>query len=858
MTEGDAGPSTPRPSSPPLPAVASPSKPRRTSWFGISLGAATLSPAKVATGVVEHVEHLPPMGSEHGVDVEGDTVDGAATVSGRGKHRKRRSRGSQGDIDSETIRLEDLSAYPTARGPDVSTLAHSFLTLEDSPLIPRPRISPRTSSMLTEDPPTPIPIVDQERPLPPIPPHPPPHDTPLVVPRGIVITPSSPQKANFEERLTSSEAMALRTRSRSRSISPARLKSPIGLGLPRMIHPDLESTADTPPSLPIKPQVVSSPLPSSSGTSTPIVSFANSSDERPGAPRRGRLLRARSLSNVLARVETTPSSPSGTDTPASREEDAPTSGSSGGVLGWLGLRRTVKRRPSSVLTDSPADPEVPYDEKGHYSGKQSLGLEEEILRDDSNRDDTVRGPLVTRDVSLGSITAMDIRDDGQNPVANHQHLGPQQASSSPIPIPRLSSSATASSSRSSFSLPPIETDKSALLPPDSPWMSSPTSDDEPSLSADRVFDSVDSKGPLGVSHRATKVSLGSSLHLLPEHVAFDITPQMSASLPKETRLRSWSDASQASPQRPHFDASPTDNGTTARAVPAAGSSPFLEPSPLESPRPPLGPRANSGSAALLDRMKSVFGRSSSRNRAGTLDSRSEDFINEFGAIAISERPGRLPRPAQSISSATSPESGASPSLQATQNGTGALDVKPSNERLPRAIITPQRSGSIQPDPQARPARHRPRASTVSFAPSPSSLMPPPSATFMSVAATPPRRRPSAFSRISTSLLRSGPSSPRSPGLFPLPARSTGSPASDNISSFAPWDEHGSSGMLTPGASPRPSIGSVTAAMTGFAARSIVALKEGETPDQWIERLAATVGPGDIAGILASRCVSTQL
>jgi hypothetical protein len=147
-------------------------------------------------------------------------------------------------------------------------------------------------------------------------------------------------------------------------------------------------------------------------------------------------------------------------------------------------------------------------------------------------------------------------------------------------------------------------------------------------------------------------------------------------------------------------------------------------------------------------------------------------------------------------------------------------------------------------------RTRARASTVSFAPSISQAPTPSSPGLFPVSATPPRHRPGAIHRLSSGLFGSGASSPKGGGsLFPLPPRSSGS-ISSSVTGFGPQDDT-TSGLLSPGTSPRPSVGSISGAVGG-PSKHVVAREGEETSEIWLERITRTVGRNDIAGVLAAR------
>ena len=123
--------------------------------------------------------------------------------------------------------------------------------------------------------------------------------------------------------------------------------------------------------MPSKAQSVSSPLPSRGSSPTPRIAFAEPhSVGRDGhvtdsekVEKRGRGKRARSLSGMLSRPPVVESGPN--SRPTTPEPDTPeVTVKASGVLGWLGVKKTVKRRASETKLE-PMAPRLSSGSRGH-------------------------------------------------------------------------------------------------------------------------------------------------------------------------------------------------------------------------------------------------------------------------------------------------------------------------------------------------------------------------------------------------------------------------------------------------------------------------------------------------------------
>ncbi|WVF68224.1 hypothetical protein IAT40_002989 [Kwoniella sp. CBS 6097] len=900
-------------------------------------------------------------------------IDG--NVESTVKKKKKRRSGGQPDPDLDVMRMEDLGDRFRGKEGRISLRSVSDVTMKgdhevndqstphalpartfsrtasdrdpfgspmptprassSSVINDRPSILPRKSSIPTQSrPPTiyttdkiqpPIPV-DHERPLPPLPPFGSNSNSTLnprtgmeiskpEIPRGIVVTPSSPRKLSK----TPKKAIIGERRSRSATgrprevISTKRAQSTapsttIGLGLPSALLPSSKSNTDSPPPPPVpsKPQSVSSPFPSRSPSPIPRIAFVEPEvppsqkveSQVPPEEKRNRVRRARSLSGLFGKtppiVYAAKLEDSASQTHGSDANDSPLSESASktsGVLEWLGVRKTVKRKMSAAkLKDviDRAETAQKAENSTENADHQGIGRGQEDLRSSSPsgmspnleaQQQTPRQvhPQPGRSTTPSSYTG----GQGQGKLSSlfnrrasarntDDESDPPSVKIAPMAIPNARRrNETAASSQSSFNLPPHDP-ISPFVPENGPWMHSPQTDGEETLFS-----------PEGSTHwgpgvrpwmdgserqNSSRSSISSPLDSLPEQGQ----PQAQSPLKppptlREGRVRSWSDAP-LPPQRvtagssdPHL---PLPRPTTPGPHPQSIS---LSSSPQTPSRPKLGNRANSGNSAIIGRMRSVFSKSTNRSRSNSLLRQASSEIDEFGNITLQGHDPTRMRP--SISSSSINSSGAArgrligdesarpslgPQVDLTEKRSPRSSFTPSMSSLGSAIQPAMADASTQAPGEAKAARrNRVRASTISLAPTSYHFAPPTSPSIFPAAATPPRRRPGTIHRLSNGLFGSGPSSPRSSSLFPLPPRSSGS-ISSSATTGPQWDET-STGFLSPGTSPRPSTGSISATISGNSnALKEASAREGEeTPRQWLDRVVATVGRNDISNVLAA-------
>jgi hypothetical protein len=159
-----------------------------------------------------------------------------------------------------------------------------------------------------------------------------------------------------ERRSSSTDSLQIQGRNRR--------SSPIGLGLPRQLVPENQ----LPPPVPSKRQSVSSPFPTAPSTrsNSPAhkISFAEPEDgEERGREmpqeRRQKVRRARSLSGIFKSANLEPAISTTSDQKEKEKDEK------GGVLVWLGVKKTVKRRQSEThlrqpqTVPSPSEQPVP-------------------------------------------------------------------------------------------------------------------------------------------------------------------------------------------------------------------------------------------------------------------------------------------------------------------------------------------------------------------------------------------------------------------------------------------------------------------------------------------------------------------
>lgn len=750
----------------------------------------------------------------------------------------------------------------------------------------RPAVAPRTSSLSAvlvpprtsidkSTPPLPI-----DRPLPALPPDP--GTTPLTgsastlmpPPSDIIITPSSPRKLQkaptrrpstiFDDMLGRSRTTEPMGEASSRSSSHSRKtisrkSSVIGLGMPRSLR---KGSDDEPPPVPAKPISVSSPHPSRPASPAPEITFAATDTEAKPVQegdheRRLKTKRSRSLSGIFNRsaehLAVPGASTVGADIEHSHELEKeksttlePHSAESGrmsNVLSWFGVKKSSRRRNTVSKTEE---------------GEQRPGTDVEMAQEE-------RKPSTPTLPSQYTTTAVDTTQPGRILRARDLTVSTNSSpSESPRPIITPSSAPIAVPLRASHSF------GSSMGPPSivsgrSSWVASPAVEEEEIIFSPPSAPWVDSPSSTPVSGTASPVSV------MPE-ILEGVPSASSAGLPKggsassgniaslraqpEGRHRAWSDAPQPSP---------------ALAPPATTTS-------VESPgRPRMGSRQNSGNSAIIDRMKGVFAKSTSarnRSRSRSLLPGDEEHVDEFGGITFKSSKGR-PSTAGSAHSTRSHRApnatlldlhGAdkrifldeTPARSARNSFSGSGQTKFSAQSaatVPVPTVTSTGRGSMDaaiPSAVAQPSKTRARASTVSFsATSPPSAFAPPSPMFKALGATPPRRRPSAISRISGGRLGSTPNSPKGGSLFPLPPRSSGGSSVPALSADEGHSGSGQSIILSPGTSPRPSTTSLTGRNDGLL-KQVSKIEEGQTVRDWLDKVQQLVGNADIAGVLASR------
>lgn len=708
------------------------------------------------------------------------------------------------------------------------------------------------------------------------------------------------------------------SRDRERTIR----SSPIGLGLPRQLVPH-DNDHDHPPPVPSKKQSVSTPLPSRTPSPIPRIAFIEPDEAHedrgrtPTVSRNGtkNVKRARSLSGifksspVVTSVTPTHSRP-GTPDPKDGEEQQQEG--AGGLMGWLGMKKTIKRRQSEthlrqnantskVDQPQPDIPRVPSPApRGSHDSQTAIRSTRSSFVDLVSRgsqDSASRPP--SRNSSTAIMAASPSKKLGS--LFSRRQSSKQTESSSstgpspPMPLPTKSNShqqsSGATSSRSSFSLPPFDTSLSPIYPQSGPWMSSPATE----MDEEMLFspESGSNWGPgmrpwmdgTDPPQRSARTSLSSPpMGSLPERGILEgnmdrtRSPDGEGQGQSQNRGRSHSDAPPPSAvqiQDPQSGSHHSPGGSPGLRLAASLSS-----SPVAGSRPKLGNRANSGNAAIIDRMKGVFARNSSRQRASTLlpEPTYSVHVDEFGTIRHSQDESQSPSNASSPSFSSPQQApGSRVSFDDPANSHGSLlglqDAERrriyhdngSNRSSIAASIASQATSTSAQLPAASDickersfiGRARPRASTMSSGPT-NQPFTPPSPVIFPAAATPPRRRPSAIRKLSNTLLGTSPRSgaapsPKSSSLFPLPPRSSGSISSGLTqgSVLAVDDIHGLGPTST--ASPRPSMGSIIAAPTSALPNfKQIAKRQGdETPEQYVDRISSIIPRNEIAGALAT-------
>lgn len=737
-----------------------------------------------------------------------------------------------------------------------------------------------------------------DRPLPPLPP-PTPDSKGLKEPKApseILITPSSPREPKasrraHEGRRSRSISGSSRSHSRGRA-SSAEPSKPLGLGLPSVISgrshsvsrsrpssrsPSVSVQSPSPPPVPLKPQSVSSPFPSRPGTPNHKITFAEpkapkaqASQKEDESDKKTRIKRARSLSGLFGKsppmvLSAKMGDSAQDDNQKNGEEEANGDQGGGGKIGvleWLGMKKTVRRKASEMRLKEPANE---LDDVQNVAGDTSRSPEgptpNEGNIDQVNEGDQYSGQPdlafpPTTNAPHGTPKRLNSLFARRSSAKNEEETEPLSI----MVVPRAVHSSDRQTrpltnvSQSSLQFPAVDP-----FSPDenSTWMSSPGIEVE-----EMVFNPGSSThwGP-GIRpwmearehHVSSRSSVSSALDTLPEQGP-PMQKSGSSKAPAKVqggRVRSFSDG--PLPQRPS-DHSP------APSQPASDS-PNVSPSPstgLKTPvRPRMDSRTGSSNSAIIGRMKSVFSKSANRSRSNSLLRQDASDVDEFGEMA--SQPMRPSKSAYSMGPSDTARGRAVMEdvvhleSQQEKNHTGG--------RASFSSITPPLSSnasstqySVLGDPlhthKIASRRGRARASTVSLAPTSYHFTPPSPSTFPT-SATPPRRQ-STIRRLSNGLFGSASSSPQRSSLFPLPPRSNGSTSSIPTgaqTSGQGWED-GSIGVLSPGASPRPSLGSL-AVKTNAMKQAVVPEGE-ESSKEWLERALSTVGRCEIANILASR------
>ena len=788
-----------------------------------------------------------------------------------------------------------------------------------APIVARPLIPPRSTSTSIR-PHTPLridkvqPATPADRPLPPIPADAGTNTPPNSIPSEIVIIPSSPNtpltalntpRQPIHHVLRPSSAL-------SHSPGPSSPASPstIGLGRP---GPSRQSSNDTPPPLPEKPVSVSTPVRLRAASPLPKIVFADSDEKlersgrnTPTQANQARVRRARSLSGLWksspigtpksesSREASRCNSPEPIEAPDEKAEAAEVVVKAAGVLGWLGVKKTVKRRESdgrlpkttmvgereptsesggsrssSVHRTSHEDrtnPLIqPNDQPSRFDPGSSVNtviaqspgrLSTFFARRSSARDDEA-----VEEYSGASAVPTDIHRSQARPIPNHDRR------------PRARPS-TAESSRS----PSLQFDEGSLssrvMSEDDQWTNTPTEVEETLQSP-----ATSSNWGPGIrpwmtgtdAYASGSSSIGTALDSLPEKSVLE-TPMQSSSVRPPTllqnRARAWSDA-----PRPASGAGSIDHSHQEDQPPSRS----LQPSPFEPSRPKMPGRSSSGNAAIIGRMRTAFSGTSTKGKSPQAPARDAVDVSEFGAFQPQDLTGGFQmRPTSSSSSDIGSGRSRSNSRARrgilTRGGTGQsalfdllerdrlIYLNETSDRSPRTSFTAGSVSSVtsgsgstgQSGSENTNRKGRPRASTLSAAPSSSSVnrptSPPPILPF---AATPPRRRSSAIFRISHGLLNSGASSPRNSSLFPLPPRSSGSLSSSQTNRLGSPDDIGSGSMSSMN-SPRRSGGSAPGILSTADIKALAVRLSDETPEQYLDRISHSVGNGDIATVLASR------
>ena len=736
------------------------------------------------------------------------------------------------------------------------------------------------------------------------------------VPSGIFVTPSSPRTVVDERNSPPASPMKVIDKdsrgTRSRSLSRTRRNansgksSPIGLGLPIGSPATPSIDEDRPPALPEKIQSVSSPLPSRSLSPVPKIVFAENVVMKEGRGRdnavasdqrqTGTVKRARSLSGFLGRtppvIHAEDSSGKHTQapmtievTPVNSEGTAPVK--SQGVLGWLGVRKTIGRRQSESkmkgdrsITGEP-DRTVPSNtpnqvgEREKVRNRESVGLETELgevgrtNRRPRSRDDT-SGNTVSPQAGSSRLTSIFPRKASSRlPEALAENSSDYSlVEAQPIPGATLRNS-SAFSSQSSLAV--VAKD---VTPPSSAVSPGETMSSSPVTAADGfLFGSGGGShwGPgirpwmdsMTGGYGSNRSSTSSPLESMPEQEILDmgLVPSI---IPRarEGRVRSWSDA--PLPQISRSPHAAVESHLAVGSAESSSSTRSLQTSPLTPTRPKLEVRTSSGNSAIVGRMRLAFGKSSGRSRGNPLLRQLSSDADEFGSLRLDDRfESQSMRPSFSSSSDV-----ASPRLSAQDDPHVALlgldgdqQIFPNEPpfRSPKMPLTTSMSslstgsmrGEVHRESQAQPPPNRPRASTMSNSPSIHSLASPIPTGSVLIAAS-PRRRPSAILRLSSGIFGTNTASLKAPSsLFPLPPRSGDSISSGITGSVASSGEVeiSHSGQTV---GEQASVRNTPTAMEINVTKQVSAVQGEETPGQWLDRVVEAIGRNEIANVLAKR------
>jgi hypothetical protein len=702
-----------------------------------------------------------------------------------------------------------------------------------------------------------------------------------------------------ERRSSSSDSLQIQGRSRSRSQTQTQRSSPIGLGLPRQLVPENQ----LPPPVPSKRQSVSSPFPSAPTTrsNSPAHKISFAEPETPDGEDRGRpempterrqkIRRARSLSGIFKSAASAPE-PVRSTTPDPKEKEE----QKGGVLEWLGVKKTIKRRQSEThlrqpTVPSPSEPPIPRfpspaprisgDSRnsignGNGNGRTPNGSYTDLSglrRESRDSQRPTRPSSRNANTNTNSKPILNPKSQPMSTTGSSSKLGslfsrraskhPEGQSPSP-PASLLSNTLSPrdASARSSFSLPPFDPVVSPIYPTSGPWMSSPGTETEEMLFSPEgsnwgpgIRPWMDGTEPQQqpAAQRSARSSFSSPPPVVPNGQA-EVKGQGGG---QDGRARSHSDAPQPSAttvqENNHLRPDSPSLGLGSRLATSLSSS------PSNPGRPKMGNRANSGNAAIIDRMKTVFARNSSRQRASTLlpDAHNhihgQGVVDEFGSMRNSNE---WPSPSNISSISSSPRTMQErlSSDDPGQTGLGLQDGERLRVGSNRSSVasTSTSSRPIEPSTRSLVSRARPRASTVSVGPTTQAFIPA-SPVMYPAAATPPRRRPSAIRKLSNTLLGATAkvsSSPKSSSLFPSPPRSSGSVSSGLTASGFHWDETSSIGTST---SPRPSFGSIAPSPgpPSLSVKQLAARNTEESAEDYVRRISSTIPRNEIAGILAT-------